>query len=371
VSAAFIDSPGGSLHLVVVARLDDAKLASKLMPLVALPEVGQVDLVRRTPLSLAGVRSHCPPRILRGLAPLAELWRVWTLLGLCRRLDPAHSCLVGFYLVPHGVYVDLARRLFGLRAIQVTLSQIDLELALSRPWLLSMLRGAHRVGVRGLNSLRRLVAGGLPAELIFIPPNVYDASPFRPDPAVAKDVDVVFVGGLEKVKRLDVLLAALALVRQRRPELRAAIIGDGERGESLRARAQGLGLADHVRFLGALAPAEIALWLNRSRLFVMTSEREGLPMAMIEALSCGVPVVITDIGDVTTVARHGENAWIVPRHDAAAFSEAVLALLGDEARRLSLAEGALASRARFESEYSLDAACAAWRGALAFGTGAR
>jgi glycosyltransferase involved in cell wall biosynthesis len=367
VSALFIDSPGGPLHLVVVARLDDAKLTSKLLPLVALPEVGQVDLVRRTPLALAGVRSHCPPPILRGLAPLAEIWRVCTLFRLCRRLDPARSFVVAFYLLPHGLYAELARRVFGLRAIQVTLSQIDVELALSRRWLREALRGAHRVGVRGVNSQRRLVAGGLAAQRMFVPPNVYDAGPYRPDPAVQKDVDVVFVGGLEKVKRLDVLLQALALVRDQRPALRAVVIGEGERGEALQAQARALGLAEHVVFLGARPPAEVGRWLNRSRLFVMTSEREGLPMAMIEALSCGVPVVIMDIGDVTTVARHGENAWIVPRHDPVAFAEAVLGLLGDEARRRELAAGALASRTRFEAEYSLEAAKAVWRSALSEG----
>jgi glycosyltransferase involved in cell wall biosynthesis len=316
------------------------------------------------------VRSHCPPPLVRAVAPLAEVWRVCTLFRLCRKLDPARSCLIAFYLVPHGVYVDVARRRFGLRTIQVTLSQLDVELALSRPWLRSMLRGAHRVGVRGLNSLRRLVEAGLPAERIFVPPNVYDASFYRPDPGVEKDVDVVFVGGLEKVKRLDVLLRALALVQKSRPALRAVLIGEGERGQWLRAEAGTLGLLGQVEFAGALPPAQVAHWLNRSRLFVMTSEREGLPMAMIEALSCGVPVVITDIGDVTTVARHGENAWIVPRHDAAAFAEAVLTLLADDAQRGRLAQGALAARARFETEYSLEAACAAWRGALSLQTGA-
>jgi glycosyltransferase involved in cell wall biosynthesis len=108
----------------------------------------------------------------------------------------------------------------------------------------------------------------------------------------------------------------------------------------------------------------MASWLRRARLFVMTSRMEGLPMAMIEALTCGVPVVVPDVGDVTTVAKHGENAWVVRDQTPEAYAEAIVTLLSDEPRRARLAEGALALRERFAAEYSLEAAQRAWRRAL-------
>ena len=96
----------------------------------------------------------------------------------------------------------------------------------------------------------------------------------------------------------------------------------------------------------------------------MTSQMEGLPQAMIEAMSCGVPVVISATGDVTTLARHGENAWVVPEPTAEAFAEAVDRLLSDEGLYQRLVAGCLALREQFRREYGMEAAVAQWRKAF-------
>lgn len=352
-----------SVRLVVVARLDDDKLLSKLAPLLALDGVAEVTLVRRSPLSAPGIRNLCPPRWMSRLAPLAELWRLATVLRLCAR-EPRPSFVVAFYLVPHGLYAEIARRLFGARTIQVTLSQQDVDAA--RRWkpLLRALTSAHAVGVRGENSATRLAAAGVEPGRLFVPPNVYDPAAFTPDPVLAPDVDVVYVGGLVPCKRVDVLLRAAARVARRRPGLRVAVVGDGDRRGDLQALAARLGLDGIVEFVGDQPPPEVARWLRRARLFALTSEVEGLPMAMLEALSCGVPVVVPDVGDVTTVARHDHNAWVVSAGTPEAFAEAIGALLADEGRRRRLAQGALATRERFVRECSLQAARQAWRPVL-------
>jgi glycosyltransferase involved in cell wall biosynthesis len=166
------------------------------------------------------------------------------------------------------------------------------------------------------------------------------------------------------VKRLDRLLQAVALLSERRPGLRVSLVGDGVLRRELEAEAQRLGVEGRVRFEGARPFEEIVGWLRRSRLLVMTSEMEGLPQAMIEAMSCGVPVVIAETGDVTTLARHGENAWIVRERSAPAFAEAIDALLGDADLYRRLAEGCLAMRERFRRDYGMDAAIAEWRKAF-------
>jgi L-malate glycosyltransferase len=166
------------------------------------------------------------------------------------------------------------------------------------------------------------------------------------------------------VKQLELLLRALALVKLTRPQLRAAVVGGGYLRASLQALAAQLGLQANVEFTGARPQEEVAGWLRRSRVFVMTSKVEGLPMAMVEALSCGVPVVMPDVGDVTSVAHDGENAWIVKQPSPEAYAEALSTLLADAGRRERLAEGARRTRARFEAEYSLEAAQTAWRRAL-------
>lgn len=349
--------------ILVVGRLKDHKMRAKLLPLLAMEEVGEIALVRRTPLDLPGVRNYCPPRLVRAVTPLAELWRLLTVLRLCLRRRPAFA--VSFYLLPHALYADAGRRLFGVPTVPVTISEEDVKLGVSRPLFRAALRSAHAVGVRGGHSARILEAHGIPARRIFSPPNLYDPAAYSPDPAVAKDIDVLFVGNLVAVKRLDRLLDAVALLSARRPDLRVSLVGDGVLRRELEARSQRLGLSGRVRFEGARPFEEVVRWLRRARLMVMTSEMEGLPQAMIEAMSCGVPVVIADTGDVTTLARHGENAWIVSPPTAEAFAEAIERLLGDPALHARLVDGCLAMRDQFRRDYGMEAAVAEWRKAFA------
>jgi glycosyltransferase involved in cell wall biosynthesis len=276
--------------------------------------------------------------------------------------------------VPHGLYAELARRLLGVPTILLTLNQLDIDHAFAWGPLLRALRTASFVGVRGENSRRRLIAAGLRPERVFDPPNVYDPPRCEAgaSSAAAESLDVVYVGALVPVKRVDRLLHALAEVRRQRPGLSAVLVGEGIERARLETLSDRLGLTDVVRFAGWCAPEDVPGWLSRARLFVMTSEFEGLPMAMVEALSCGVPVIVPDVGDVTMVARDGENAWVVPSREAPAFAEAILTLLQDEPRRQRLAAGARLTRERFMRDYSLEAAMRAWRGILAApGAGAR
>jgi glycosyltransferase involved in cell wall biosynthesis len=298
---------------------------------------------------------------------LAEPWRLLSTLRVVRGWPRDRSFLVSFFLMPHALLADVAGRRYGIPTLPVALSQEDVELALRHPLVRSAVRRARAVGVRGARSRELLTSAGIAH--VFEPPNVHDLSSFQPAPAGSQpDLDVVYAGALVPVKQLELLLRALALVKARRPNLRAALVGGGYLRESLEALAAQLGLAAQLEFAGAQPQPRVADWLRRARIFVMTSKVEGLPMAMVEALSCGVPVVLPDVGDVTTVARHGENAWIVERPSAEAYAEALLALLSDEGQRTRLAAGALRERDRFAREYSLAAAQRCWRAAL-FGEG--
>jgi glycosyltransferase involved in cell wall biosynthesis len=87
-------------------------------------------------------------------------------------------------------------------------------------------------------------------------------------------------------------------------------------------------------------------------------------MAMIEAMCCGVPPVVPDVGDVRQVARDGENALVVTVPSPQAYADAIDRLLGDAELHARLRAGCLAVRETFAREYSLAAARAAWSRAL-------
>ena len=338
-------------------------MRAKLQPLLAMPEIGTIRLVRREPLRLAGVRDHCPPPIIREIPLLAEAWRFATVLWLCAT-GRGGDFLVSFYLLPHALYADWARRLFRIPTIPVTLSEEDVELGVARRPFAAALRAAWAVGVRGAHSGRILVAHGIRPERIFNPPNLFDPDLYAPDPSVAKDVDVLYVGNLVAVKRLDMLLEAAKRLKDARPAFRMALVGDGILRGELEALAARLGLCEAVEFAGARPFEEIARWLRRARVFVMTSEMEGLPQAMIEAMSAGVPVVVPDTGDVTTLARDGENALVVRPPSAEGFAAAIARLLDDPALHARLSQGCLAMREDFRRDYGMAGAIAEWRRAF-------
>jgi len=119
-----------------------------------------------------------------------------------------------------------------------------------------------------------------------------------------------------------------------------------------------------VSFLGSQPYSEIPNLLNNARIFIMASEFEGLPAAMLEALCCGLPVLVPNVGDITDVAHNGENALIIDPPSVECFAEAILALLEDPVLYSHLANGALASRDKFLNEYSFDRSMEIWRSVL-------
>lgn len=110
---------------------------------------------------------------------------------------------------------------------------------------------------------------------------------------------LVFVGNLLPVKNVHVLIEAAALLQhQGHTSLQLAIIGEGNLEGQLRQAAQQFGVASHVLFLGAKPASEVAQWLNAADVFCLPSQSEGLPNVVLEALSCGCPVVGTTVGGI-------------------------------------------------------------------------
>lgn len=148
----------------------------------------------------------------------------------------------------------------------------------------------------------------------------------------------------EPVKGVDVLIEAFARVVGKLPDAGLTLVGSGSAFESNRALADRLGLSESVRFTGTVATAEP--YIVVSDVAVLPSRREGLPVAALEALGLGRPVVAAAVGGTPTVVRDGETGWLVPPEDPEALGEALVEAGGslDEARRRGGAGQALLRR---------------------------
>jgi glycosyltransferase involved in cell wall biosynthesis len=149
---------------------------------------------------------------------------------------------------------------------------------------------------------------------------------------------VGIVARLVPVKAHETFLQAARAVTPARPDVVFLVIGDGERRAALEAMARELGLSANVRFLGWRADLD-RLYADLD-VVVLTSKNEGSPVALIEAMAAGRPVVSTRAGGVEDVVTHGETGLIAPVGDAAAVGRAILDLVEDPDRAARLGAAA-------------------------------
>lgn len=164
---------------------------------------------------------------------------------------------------------------------------------------------------------------------------------------------VVSVGRLVDQKRYDRLVDAFVTVADRHPDWRLRIFGDGPNEDQLRAQITRLGLSDHVELMGPTDRVEDEL-LNSS-VFALSSEFEGLPLVLAEAMACGVPCVSFDCAPgITEIIQDGLDGLVVRNGDVAGLAEGVCRLIEDEALRRRLGECARVNIRRFSPDKILE-----------------
>ena len=174
---------------------------------------------------------------------------------------------------------------------------------------------------------------------------------------------LLFAGRIQPLKAPDVLLRAVAVLLERRPELRSRLVvpvvggpsGSGlEHPEALADLAHSLGLRDVVRFVPPVAQAELSRWCAAADLVAVPSYNESFGLVAVEAQASGTPVVAAAVGGLTTVVRDGVSGLLVDGHGAEAWADALERLVTDEELRDRLAAGAVEHASGFSWELTAD-----------------
>ena len=192
---------------------------------------------------------------------------------------------------------------------------------------------------------RAALAFGAPEDRLHLIPNGADTGFWLPGPPEPVPGRIVAAGRLLPIKGFDLLIDAMAEL----PQAEAVIAGEGEWRPELEARIAAGGLGGRVRLAGHLGPEALRDELRRGSVFAMPSRREGMPLALIEALACGTPAVATRIGGIPEVLTD-TTGIVVPPDDAVALRDAL-------ARALSGEAGLDRAAARARAETFSDAAC--------------
>jgi glycosyltransferase involved in cell wall biosynthesis len=152
-------------------------------------------------------------------------------------------------------------------------------------------------------------------------------------------------------KGIEFLLAAIPTVLKQLPRARFMIAGDGYKKAELHAAAAALGVGDRLVFLGYRS--DVPRFLNAMDLYVLPSLWEGLPLALIEALACGKPAVVSDVGGNREIVADGVNGRLVPPGDPEALARAIIETARDP--RFDPAAVRDRNRQKFEALFSVDA----------------
>ena len=155
--------------------------------------------------------------------------------------------------------------------------------------------------------------------------------------------DILLVGQLIPRKGGNVLLDALVHVREQIPTVRLAFAGNGSFEGVLRAQVERLRLGANVEFLGEISRTNMAATYRATKLIVIPSRSEGLPLVLIEALWLGIPIIASAVDGLPELVLDDVNGLLVPPEDPRALADALLRMLLDTALYRRLSEGARAS----------------------------
>jgi glycosyltransferase involved in cell wall biosynthesis len=192
---------------------------------------------------------------------------------------------------------------------------------------------------------------GIPESRIAVVPNGVPPVRTRRAARSNEPCRIIYVGKLRPEKGVPELIESLS-----QPDLQAlpwslTVVGDGAR-EALEARAAQTGIAGRVHFRGWLEADAVEAELAKADVYVLPSHYEGLPLAVLEALSARLAVVTTQVGALPEFLSDGVNARLVPPRDVIALHDALMELVSDQALRERLAE---AGAALYAERFTVDA----------------
>jgi glycosyltransferase involved in cell wall biosynthesis len=232
-----------------------------------------------------------------------------------------------------------------------------LELKWLRKW-------AYRVMILNDGIRREALTAGFPERQLCWMPNPVDTDEFRPATEEEKGhlreelgippgaAVVLYCGRLAPGKALAELLDAFALAARQLPKAMLVVVGDGPLMQPLVENAAKLGLEhSQVKFTGQVAPNEVSRWLKVADTFALVSFNEGLPCALIEAMSTGLSCVVSDIPANRQLVDDDTHGFLTPVGDIQAISQAIMQLLTDVRLRLRMG---LEARRRIIEDYSTD-----------------
>ena len=332
----------------VVSSLDRRRFRPVLL-------AGPGGLLTEEAHALEGVDVRVIPSLVREVSPLQDLRALWELVATFRRLRPK---IVHTHSSKAGILGRLAAWLAGVPCILHTIHGYGVtpaqplwlqHLVIKLEWLVGRVT-THWIAVSQADRRQGLEWELFSASKVSVVRPGIDPTPFaarieqaerdRLRAALGVGPDHLLVGTvscLKPQKSPEDFIRVAALVCQRMPAAKCALVGDGALRPQIEAMIQAHGLQDRVMLLGWRR--DVASLLKAFDVFVLTSQWEGLPCAILEARASRIPIVATRVGGSAEAIIEGIQGTLCPAGDVKAIAGRVCQILGDERLRADLRNG--------------------------------
>lgn len=236
------------------------------------------------------------------------------------------------------------------------IGQLHHDHAFERKYICAFRRGYRKLDVLALltpqlvEEAERLMEGYNSHTRAVYMPNFLERYPpeVRLD---GREKTVIAVGRVTEVKRFDLLCEQFANLHERAPDWRLKLVGDGEDMPKLRQIVEKHGAAAWIELAGQMSNAEVQREMLRASVFAMSSRSEGFPFVLLEAQSCGLPIVAYDVRvGPGFLVRDGLDGYLVREGERARYEEKLLCLMGDAGLRARMGREALDHAALFSRE---------------------
>jgi glycosyltransferase involved in cell wall biosynthesis len=219
------------------------------------------------------------------------------------------------------IHANVLGRLLGAVSISSSRSDVYREIRVCKPWGIWGVRTAATLAANSKASRDKAIELGVPLGKLVVLSNVIDLEEFDKKSmdnagglAPPGAMRAVAVGTMCRAKRFDRFLRALASARVHEPKLQGLLVGDGPDREDLHALATSLGLGKgECLFPGRRD--DVPALLKRASVFVLSSESEGFPNVLLEAMAARLPIVTTPAGDAAELVKAAEAGFVVDHDD--------------------------------------------------------
>ena len=337
-----------SFEIACCIALGDAQVYHHLIPISNVREVSKIWIIRHKKVETGTI-----PKAEYIVVSKFKLLRFIQMFFICRKLAKRKNVkyFVSFNPFPYGLIAFFAK--IGLnKKIHMGFIGSDWYRDFKKHKILKkILKKADFITVTGNSMKDEMIDEGFDSSKIQTLPHSIDVTRFKVPKSSEAKYDCLFVGQLIHRKRIDIIIKAIAEVKKHIPEIKLCIVGRGELERDLKRLAQELSVSSNIEFVGYTN--RVQDYYSNAKLFVMASDMEGFPFAVVEAVCSGLVPISTPVGTICDFIKHEENGSIFSQDSSEELAECIKRLMTNKELHTKLQNNVLKLREYFSYESAL------------------